>query len=191
MLRFFLKCVLFFSFICHSLDLEALTLGQFIESGSSVDSILVYRWSAQVALIETAEKEGERLTLQLPLSEYYRKKNSLKELLKKEGQDMSQYSSIWKKLLSSTLEESNQKVSWLPNLFIFKKLNISPNWKVWKITLDSPLEEARELKHFTIYTASGPDLERAGLPQNWPYWIENHDTVHKWAMFLIDAQPNT
>lgn len=169
------------------LTLEGITLQELIKFQPGHPCVLVYRWSNQIALIEAKETGFHGLSLQMPLATYYKTPKPLKKELEEKGIRLSEHSA-WQQLLSTSLEVHPNPGKWRPKLDVFKRLGIQVEWQVWKINLQKPLEENPDLRSFIVYTASGPDLDKLGLPQNAPYWIENRDTVHKWAMFLMDVE---
>jgi hypothetical protein len=184
----FLKSLFCFWILSFSLHLPAMTLNELVKPPSS-PTFFIYRWSSQVVLIQFNQSLDEATGLQMPLNDYYKNKTPLPMLLKQQGFPLNE-ASIWKKLLSSPLRPHPNPPSWRPSLYFLNKLGLKIDWNVWQITLETPLEEAPQLRHFTLYTLRGEDLENYGLFQNIPCWIENHDTLHKWSMFLMDIYPH-
>lgn len=180
------KLAMFSSIACIGFSLLATTLEHLVDLSANAN-ILVYRWSSQVAIIKFHKHLEKSQALQLPLGAYYNNKKPLPDLLKERGSLLNDHS-LWKKILSSPLEVHSKTNCWQPSLYLFNKLGIQVKWHAWQVTLEPPLEEAPQLRHFIIYTATGEDLDKWGIAQHTPCWIENHDTVHKWAMFLMDIE---
>lgn len=75
--------------------------------------------------------------------------------------------------------------SWRPRLDILKHVQGAIKWELFQAKLEPDFEESLAGKRIVLYFPYGEGVAKLGLPQHWPYWIENHEHVHKWVVYLV------
>lgn len=161
-------------------DLDGLCLRDWMVQFQEGDC-LAYRHQNYVTLLQFTPLQ------QRPWSSKNIPAHLFENIQKNFNQKSDESSSIpifWEKILDSPLYPCKSDRSWRPQLPLLKAIQSDIEWLIFRLELPQELQTSPH-QSLTLYVAIGSGLEKLGLPNPWPYWIENHDTLHKWATYLI------